>query len=86
MQRDANLSGNVIEQTGRVYSRFDLVCVATERSSCYVLNPATGAVYNLPVSPAEEHVYHVQLITPAQTLHLICIWACCFHGRVHQLC
>uniref|UniRef100_I1Q9P5 Uncharacterized protein n=1 Tax=Oryza glaberrima TaxID=4538 RepID=I1Q9P5_ORYGL len=56
-------------------------CVATERSSYYVLTPATGAVYNLPVNPAEEHVYHVQLIT-CTDLTLICIWACCFHGRV----
>ncbi|CAL5079559.1 unnamed protein product [Urochloa decumbens] len=36
-------------------TRLDLACVASKDNSCRVLNPATGAAYALPESPAPEH-------------------------------
>ncbi|CAN6222916.1 unnamed protein product, partial [Urochloa humidicola] len=36
-------------------TRLDLLCVASKDNSCHVLNPATGAAYALPESPAPEH-------------------------------
>uniref|UniRef100_A0A0E0LJ84 Uncharacterized protein n=1 Tax=Oryza punctata TaxID=4537 RepID=A0A0E0LJ84_ORYPU len=54
-------------------------CVATERSSSYVLNPAIRTIHNLPANPAEEHVYHVPLcnctdFTPHLHLGMLLLW------------
>ncbi|KAL6639572.1 hypothetical protein ACP70R_023302 [Stipagrostis hirtigluma subsp. patula] len=65
-----DLSGNVMMRIGipdghKVQrTRLDMVCVTTERNSCCVLNPATGAVYALPESPAKEHMGLVQVWRP----------------------
>ncbi|KAL6641593.1 hypothetical protein ACP70R_019774 [Stipagrostis hirtigluma subsp. patula] len=65
-----DLSGNVMKRIGipnghKVQrTRLDLVCMATERNSCCVLNPATGAVYALPESPVKEHMNRAHLRRP----------------------
>uniref|UniRef100_A0A0E0Q593 F-box domain-containing protein n=1 Tax=Oryza rufipogon TaxID=4529 RepID=A0A0E0Q593_ORYRU len=65
-----DLVGNVLKTIGIpvghkvLCTHLDLVCVATNWNSCRVLNPATGAVYDLPESPAEEHMYHAHLCKP----------------------
>ncbi|CAN6209826.1 unnamed protein product [Urochloa humidicola] len=45
-------------------TRLDLVCVASKDNSCHVLNPATGAAYALPESPAPEHADRENLRDP----------------------
>uniref|UniRef100_A0A0E0LIV0 F-box domain-containing protein n=1 Tax=Oryza punctata TaxID=4537 RepID=A0A0E0LIV0_ORYPU len=65
-----DFAGNVIKQIGIPVNHnvlctcLDLICVATNKNSCHVLNPVTGDVYNLPESPTEEHMYHVNLRKP----------------------
>ncbi|KAL6641592.1 hypothetical protein ACP70R_019773 [Stipagrostis hirtigluma subsp. patula] len=65
-----DLSGNVMKRIGipndqKVQrTRLDLVCMATERNSCCVVNPATGAVHALPESPAKEHMGCIHLQRP----------------------
>ncbi|KAF2921810.1 hypothetical protein DAI22_07g062500 [Oryza sativa Japonica Group] len=65
-----DLVGNVLKTIGIpvghkvLCTHLDLVCVATNWNSCRVLNPATGAVYDLPENPAEEHMYHAHLCKP----------------------
>uniref|UniRef100_A0A0E0LI73 F-box associated domain-containing protein n=1 Tax=Oryza punctata TaxID=4537 RepID=A0A0E0LI73_ORYPU len=62
-----DLAGNVLKTIGIpvghkvLCTHLDLVCVATRRNSCHVLNPATRAAYDLPESPAEDHMNHVHL-------------------------
>lgn len=56
-----DLSGTVVKRIAGpdghelLCTRLDLACVATKGNSCRVLNPATGAAYALPESPALEH-------------------------------
>uniref|UniRef100_A0A0A9AGM9 Uncharacterized protein n=1 Tax=Arundo donax TaxID=35708 RepID=A0A0A9AGM9_ARUDO len=57
-----DLSGNLVKRIDNpdghqlLCTQLDLACVATESNRCRVLNPATGAVYVLPESPAAEHL------------------------------
>uniref|UniRef100_A0A0D9WWJ5 F-box domain-containing protein n=1 Tax=Leersia perrieri TaxID=77586 RepID=A0A0D9WWJ5_9ORYZ len=65
-----DLAGNVLKRIAIpvghkvVSTHHDLVCVATEKNSCHVLNLATGAVYELPENPADEHMHHVHIRKP----------------------
>ncbi|PAN10124.1 hypothetical protein PAHAL_2G072900 [Panicum hallii] len=59
-----DLSGSVVKRIAGpdghelLCTRLHLACVASKGNSCHVLDPATGAAYALPESPAPEHVNH----------------------------
>lgn len=44
--------------------RLDLTCLGTDWNRCWVLNPATGALWDMTQSSAPEHKGRVTLSNP----------------------